>query len=64
MIANEWEILGSRNVTKRELFEAVNLVAAGRIRPIVTGIYPLEEAEAIHGRLRNQEIIGRVVLEP
>jgi len=64
MIANEWEILGSRNVSKRELAEVVDLVAAGRIKPIVTGTYPLEEAEAIHQRLRKQEIIGRVVLEP
>ena len=64
MIANEWEILGSRNVTKRELAEVVTLVAAGRVKPIVTGTYPLEEAEALHQRLRKQEIIGRVVLEP
>lgn len=64
MIANEWEILGSRNATKRELMEVVNLVASGRIKPIVTGTYPLEEAETIHQRLRRQEIVGRVVLEP
>lgn len=64
MIANEWEILGSRNVTKRELAEVVALVATGRVKPIVTGVYPLEEAESLHQRLRNQEIIGRVVLEP
>ncbi len=64
MIANEWEILGSRNVTKRELAECVTLVAAGKVKPIVTGTYPLEEAENLHARLRKQEIIGRVVLEP
>ncbi len=64
MIANEWEILGSRNVTKRELAEVVALVAAGRVKPIITGIYPLGEAESLHQRLRKQEIIGRVVLEP
>ncbi len=64
MIANEWEILGSRNVTKRELAEVVALVAAGRVKPIVTGTYPLEEAESLHQKLRKQEIIGRVVLEP
>lgn len=64
MIANEWEILGSRNVSKRELAEVVALVAAGRVRPIVTGRYPLAEAEALHRRLRNREIVGRVVLEP
>ncbi len=64
MIANEWEILGSRNVSKRELAEVVNLVAGGRIRPVVTGTYPLEQAETIHQRLRAGEILGRVVLEP
>lgn len=64
MIANEWEILGSRNVTKRELAEVVALVAAGRIRPIVTGKYPLTQVEALHERLRARAIIGRVVVEP
>jgi D-arabinose 1-dehydrogenase-like Zn-dependent alcohol dehydrogenase len=64
MIANEWEILGSRNVTKRELAEVVALVGAGRIRPVVTEVHPLEQAEAVHARLRNREIVGRVVLEP
>jgi NADPH:quinone reductase-like Zn-dependent oxidoreductase len=64
MIANEWEILGARNVTKRELAEVVSLVAAERIKPVVTGMYPLEEAENLHQRLRRQEIIGRVVLTP
>ena len=64
MVANEWEILGSRNVTKRELAEVVALVQAGWVQPIGTGVYPLEEAEAIHIRLGQQEIVGRVVLEP
>lgn len=64
MIANEWEILGSRNVTKRELAEVVALVAAGRLKPVVMGVYPLSEAETLHRRLRNREVIGRVVLEP
>lgn len=64
MIANEWEVLGSRNVTKRELVEVVSLVAAGRVRPIVTGRYPLSEVETLHERLRRREIMGRVVVEP
>jgi D-arabinose 1-dehydrogenase-like Zn-dependent alcohol dehydrogenase len=64
MISNEWEILGSRNVTKRELQEVVELVAAKRIQPVVTEVHPLEEAEAVHARLRQRGIIGRVALEP
>lgn len=63
VLANEWEILGSRNVSKRELAEVVSLVAAGRVRPIVTGLHPLEEAESVHARLRQQQIVGREVLE-
>jgi propanol-preferring alcohol dehydrogenase len=63
MVANEWEILGSRNVTKRELAEVVALVQAGRVHPVVSGVHPLEAAETIHTRLGRQEIIGRVVLE-
>jgi propanol-preferring alcohol dehydrogenase len=64
MVANEWEILGSRNTNKQELAEVVSLVQARRVRPVITGAFPLEAAEAIHTRLRNQEILGRVVLEP
>lgn len=64
MISNEWEILGSRNVTKGELQEVVELVAAKRIKPIVTEVHPLEEAEAVHARLRERKIIGRVALVP
>ena len=63
MVANEWEILGSRNVTKRELAEVVALVQAGRVQPLVTGVHPLEDAELIHTRLKQQQIFGRVVLE-
>lgn len=63
-ITNEWEIIGSRKVTKTEMLEVVALVAAGRIRPVVTGVYPLEEAEAAHQALRKGEVVGRVVLVP
>ncbi|MCG3211923.1 MAG: alcohol dehydrogenase [Anaerolineae bacterium] len=63
MVANEWEILGSRNVTKRELAEVTALVQAGQVRPVVSGVYPLAEAESLHTRLRQQQILGRVVLE-
>jgi hypothetical protein len=33
------------------------------VRPVVSGVHPLEAAETIHTRLGRQEIIGRVVLE-
>lgn len=64
MIANEWEILGSRNVMKQELAQVVDLVAAGRIVPVVTEVHPLEAAEEVHERLRQRKVVGRAALEP
>ncbi len=64
MIANEWEILGSRNVSKQELAQVIDLVSTGRIAPVVTEVHPLEAAEQVHTRLRQKEIVGRVVLRP
>jgi len=48
MVVNEFEDLGSRNVTKRELTEVVVLVRADWVKPAVTGVHPLEDAETIH----------------
>jgi D-arabinose 1-dehydrogenase-like Zn-dependent alcohol dehydrogenase len=64
MVGNEWEILGSRNVTKLELKEVVSLVDEGRIQPVVTEVHPLEELEPILKRIQNREVVGRIALEP
>ncbi len=64
MIANEWEIMGSRNCSKQELAEVVALVGGGKIQPVVSGVFALEQAEDLHKRLRERNIVGRVVLEP
>ncbi len=61
---NEWEILGSRNVSVDELATVVDLVAAGEIRPIVAGEHPLEDVEKLHDRVRAGVVIGRDVLVP
>lgn len=64
MIRYEWEVLGSRNVSKTELAEVADLVARGKIKPIVTESYALAEAEEAHQKLRSGAVIGRVVLTP
>lgn len=61
---NEWEIRGSRNVSSDELATVIDLVARGRIRPMVAGVHPLEEVEALHQRVRSGVVIGRDVLLP
>jgi D-arabinose 1-dehydrogenase-like Zn-dependent alcohol dehydrogenase len=64
MYRNEWEILGSRNVTVDELTTVVELVDAGRVTPIVDQLRPLEDAEELHQRVLSGLVIGRDVLLP
>jgi acryloyl-coenzyme A reductase len=64
LVGNEWEILGSRNVSRQELIEVVSLVEGGRIQSVVSEVHPLEDLESILERIKNREIVGRVALEP
>ena len=60
--SREIELLGSRYVSKQEIADALDLVAAGLVKPIVTLTAPLEEAEAVHAALEAGTILGRAAL--
>ncbi len=62
MLLNEQDLLGSRYVTRSEIVDALDLVARGEIRPLVTDIRPLEQAEALHVALERGEVTGRAAL--
>ncbi len=64
LYANEWEILGSRNVSKEELRQVISLTAAGSLEPVVAGVHPLEEVEEAHEAVRARRVVGRLVLQP
>ncbi len=62
MLMKEQALLGSRYVTRSEIAEALDLVARGDIKPLVTDIRPLEEAEALHDHLEAGGVTGRAAL--
>jgi D-arabinose 1-dehydrogenase-like Zn-dependent alcohol dehydrogenase len=45
-----------------EIFETLNLIARGRVRPMVTEISPMAEAEAVHERIEQGAVTGRAAL--
>ena len=55
-------MIGSRYVTRQEIVDALELVRRGHIRPIVTRIFALEEAEQAHELLGQGATIGRAAL--
>ena len=62
MLQKEQDLLGSRYVSRSEILEALDLVVRGEIRPLVSDIRPLEEAEALHEAVEKGEVIGRAAL--
>lgn len=62
LVRNELEIVGSRANSKQELQETMDLVARGRIKPIVDRIFPLTEIEEAFDALREGRPLGRNVL--
>jgi propanol-preferring alcohol dehydrogenase len=64
LVLKEQAILGSRAATKLELAEAIQLVHARRITPVVTESHPLGEANQVLESLRAGRIVCRAVLLP
>ena len=57
-------IQGNFTGTLDELKELVGLAREGAIAPVVTGSYPLEQANEVLEKLGRGEIRGRAVLTP
>jgi D-arabinose 1-dehydrogenase-like Zn-dependent alcohol dehydrogenase len=55
-------VLGSRYASRAELSFAAELVAAGRITPVVSRRVALEEVEEAHDALRAGTLLGRAAL--
>lgn len=64
IIYNEFSIVGSRGGTRAELKEILNLVAEGKIKPVIDKIFPLEKAAEAQRRMENREQFGKMLLIP
>ena len=62
VLAKGLEIHGSRYVSMAELMDGVKLVKQGKIKPIVTQTFPLEEAERVQQLFQANRITGRAAL--
>lgn len=58
----EWNAIGCRASTRRELSEVIKLVEAKKIKPIVSKTYSLDQANEALKEMSKGDIIGRIVL--
>jgi NADPH:quinone reductase-like Zn-dependent oxidoreductase len=62
VFAKQLTLMGSYMGSKAELLDAASLFFAGRLRPIVHAVRPLEEARQAHEMLEASEHFGKIVL--
>jgi len=62
LVLRELTILGSRYASKGELAESAQLVAAGKIHPVVSRVVPPGEVEDVHRALQDGTLLGRGAL--
>lgn len=55
-------ILGSTLAPKSRLFEVVDRIAAGQLRPVIDRVLPLEQVAEAHRALEAREAFGKIVL--
>jgi propanol-preferring alcohol dehydrogenase len=63
LVMREISVLGSRYASKAELRESADLVATGKIRPVVSHIVPPARVEDVHRELLEGTLIGRGALD-
>jgi propanol-preferring alcohol dehydrogenase len=59
LVRDEVAVMGSRYASRWEVSEAAALVAARRIRPVVSEVVPLERVGELHAKLRKGSLLGR-----
>ncbi|MFO0596088.1 MAG: zinc-binding dehydrogenase [Myxococcaceae bacterium] len=57
-------LLGSTMGSKSELFKIMDLVEAGKLRPVLDRVLPLTKAAEAHALLSDRKTFGNVVLKP
>jgi alcohol dehydrogenase len=60
----ELQILGSNGYSQDNIASAIELVAAGRVHPVISHRLPLHEARAAEALLEDRKFFGKVILEP
>jgi len=63
LVLRELTVYGSRYASKAELRESAELVAAGRLHPVVSRVVPPGEVEDVHRALREGTLVGRGAID-
>jgi len=64
LFARQLSFLGSYMGTMGELHEVLSHVFAGRLKPVVDRVFPLQDARSAHEYMESSQMFGKIVLNP
>lgn len=62
IFTEERTVTGNRSAGRQDVADAVSLIQSGRIKPVVSRVFPLKDAALAHKAFEAGEIVGRAVL--
>ena len=63
LVNKELSIVGTRYATRAEIARSLELVRAGKVRPVIGASFSLEQAEEAMEAIRQNQIFGRVLID-
>lgn len=57
------EVIGSTMGSRNELMAPLNLILAGRMRPVVGGVFALEDTAQAHRAMEERRTMGKIVIK-
>jgi NADPH:quinone reductase-like Zn-dependent oxidoreductase len=64
LFSRQLALLGSYMGTMSELYEVLGHVFAGRIKPVIDRIFPLQDIRAAHEYMEKSQMFGKIVVNP
>lgn len=57
-------ILGSTMGTREDLQDVIDMVAAGKVTPVVDSVWPLDQTKEAMAKMERGEMVGKIVVRP
>jgi 2-desacetyl-2-hydroxyethyl bacteriochlorophyllide A dehydrogenase len=64
IFAKHLSIIGSTMSTQADFRRVMEMVFAGKLKPVIDSVMPLQEASKAHAMLEQGEVFGKIVLTP
>lgn len=64
IFVKQQRLIGSYGRNRAAIHATLEWAAAGRLKPVIDSVFPLDQAEAAFAKLRSRSVLGKVLIKP